>query len=261
MSTLAWKRRLGRLQAVLPRSSNRRVVLLYHSIGDSPWAVTEAQFRSQMQWLARNTRVEQLDGLLEDEATAGLRVAITFDDGYASLADLAAGILRDAGMSATVYLNTSLIDESGGRASNPAIGHYPGETFLTWAGVSKLRDCDWTLGSHGMQHVDLTALPADRIAAELAGSRQCLETRYGTPCRHFAYTWGRNDATVRAAVREAGYQFAAAAVHGPIPRAPDRFALPRINVHHDYTLDDFAAIVRGDWDFLGVWQAWRSRRH
>jgi len=261
MSTLAWKRRLGHLQRALPRSPNRRVVLLYHSVGNSQWAVTEAQFCSQVQWLEQNARVEPVDKLLEDATTPGLRVAITFDDGYASLADPAARILQDAGMSATVYLNTALIEETGGRTSDPTIGHYPGETFLNWTGVSKLRDCGWTLGSHGMEHLELTVLPANRVAAELAGSRQCLESRFGTPCRHFAYTWGRNSPAVRKAVQEAGYAYAAAAVHGPVPRAPDRFAVPRINVHHDYSIDDFAAIVRGDWDFLGVWQAWRSRRH
>ena len=260
MSTLAWKRRFGQLQRALPRLPDRRVVLLYHSVGTSPWAVTETQFRAQVQWLERNARVEALDALLEDAATEGLRVAITFDDGYASLTDPITHILQDAGMSATVYLNTALIDETGGRASDPALGHYPDEIFLSWNGASKLRDRGWTIGSHGMEHLDLTALPSDRVAAELAGSRQCLEKRFGTSCRHFAYTWGRNSKEVRDAVREAGYEFAAAAVHRPLSGSDDRFAFPRVNIHHDYSIEDFVAIVRGDWDFLGIWQAWRNRR-
>jgi len=235
-------------------------VLLYHSVGDTPWAVSEPAFREQVRWLGTCAQVEDLDRLLQDDASPGLRVAITFDDGYSSLAGPAARILREAGLSATVYLNTALIEELQGRRSDPAAGHYPDETFMTWREVETLREFGWTLGSHGQEHLDLTAQPADRVAEELSGSRQCLESRLGAPCRHFAYTWGRNTPALRKAVKDAGYQYAAAAVHGPLQRSFDPLAFPRVNIHRDYTLDDFAAIVRGDWDFLGPWQAWRNRR-
>ena len=111
-----------------------------------------------------------------------------------------------------------------------------------------------------MQHVDLTVQSRDRVTSELVGSRQTIESRLGVQCRHFAYTWGRNSSEVREAVRDAGYEFAAAAVHGPLTGSADRFAFPRVNIHHDYSIEDFVAIVRGDWDFLGTWQAWRNRR-
>lgn len=260
MSSLPWKRRIGRLHRRVQHSGDRRLVLLYHSVGDSPWAVKEEQFRLQVNWLEKNSRVESLDALLRDPVTPGLRVAITFDDGYSSLAAPGARILSDAGMTATVYLNTAEIDETRGRPSDAEAGHYPDEVFLTWAGVHDLQSLGWIIGSHGMQHVDLTVQSRDRVTAELIGSRQTIESRLGVRCRHFAYTWGRNSTGVREAVRDAGYEFAAAAVHGPLSGSADRFAFPRVNIHHDYSIEDFVAIVRGDWDFLGTWQAWRNRR-
>ena len=59
---------------------------------------------------------------------------------------------------------------------------------------------------------------------------------------------------MRSAVQAAGYRYAAAAVHGAVRTGFDRYAIPRINVQRDYSIADFAAIVRGDWDFLGWWQ-------
>jgi len=260
MNRFAWKRRIGRLRGRLRQSINRRMVLLYHSVGDSPWAVREAEFDSQVRWLAQHATVESLDGLLQDSSTPGLRVAITFDDGYGSLAATAAQILRVAGMTATVYLNTAFIDETLGHPSVAEAGHYPGERFLTWAEVFRLRELGWIIGSHGMEHLDLTCQPPERLRNELAGSRLAIESKLGAPCRHFAYTWGRHNAEVREAVRDTGYEFAAAALHGPLSGSSDRFAFPRVNIHHDYSIEDFAAIVHGDWDFLGTWQAWRNRR-
>jgi peptidoglycan/xylan/chitin deacetylase (PgdA/CDA1 family) len=258
MNTLPWKRRIGGIAGHLPRSRDRRVVLLYHSVGDSPWAVREADFREQMRWLG-HAKVCALDALLHDDVSTGLRVALTFDDGYASLAHTAADILSAAGMTATVYLNAGLLDEHTHHRSEAGNGHYPDETFLSWADVHGLRALGWTIGSHGMEHLNLTALPPDRVVSELTVSKATIEERTGVPCAHFSYTWGRNDASLRSAVRDSGYRYAAAAIHGAVRRGCDPYAVPRINIHRDYSIEDFAAIVRGDWDFLGWWQRVKSR--
>jgi peptidoglycan/xylan/chitin deacetylase (PgdA/CDA1 family) len=260
MNTLLWKRRIGEVAGHLPRFGGRRVVLLYHSVGDSPWAVREADFREQVHWLDKlNAEVCSLDALLRDEMSRGVRVALTFDDGYASLADIAADILSAASMTATVYLNAGLIDQHSRRLADVSAGHYPAETFLSWEDVRRLRAQGWTIGSHGVEHLDLTMLPPDRVASELADSKAMIEERTGISCDHFSYTWGRNSAPLRSAVKEAGYRYAAAAVHGAVKPGFDPLAIPRINIHRDYSIEDFSAIVRGNWDFLGWWQRARSR--
>jgi hypothetical protein len=33
--------------------------------------------------------------------------------------------------------------------------------------------------------------------------------------------------------------------------AIDRYRIPRADIRRDYTLEDFKAVVRGDWDYLG----------
>lgn len=241
---------------LLKRHGPRKAILLYHSIGDSPWALNKAMFLAQVEWLHSNSVIQPLENLLANHQTGGLEVAITFDDGYASLME-AAEILGKYNASATVYLNTAWIGEDSGRASDESLGHYPGERFLTWAQVETLRNAGWTIGSHGVEHLDLTTSPPDRVERELHESRLTVEDRLGISCEHFSYTWGRYDARLQAAVQEAGYATAVSGRHGPVSEDFDPFAIPRINVQCDYTPDDFIAILRGDWDYLGWWRRLR----
>ena len=52
-------------------------------------------------------------------------------------------------------------------------------------------------------------------------------------------------------MRQCGYRYAAGGRHGALRPDFDPMAFPRINIAQDYSLEDFRAIVRGDWDYLG----------
>lgn len=250
------KRALGRLGRLVPRSPQRRIVLLYHAVGDSPWALSRESFATQVAWLAESAVIRPLSDMLQQPETAGLEVAITFDDGYRSVL-MAGEILDDYGAGATVYLNTGWVGETSSKGSVPEKGHYPEEQFLTWDEVKVLQRAGWSIGSHGVEHLDLTISPPVCVERELRESRLTVEDRLGTCCEHFSYTWGRYDAALQKAVQEAGYATAVAAKHGPVKDNVDPFAIPRINVQCDYTPDDFFAILRGDWDYLNWWQGLR----
>ncbi|HTQ98635.1 MAG TPA: polysaccharide deacetylase family protein [Candidatus Acidoferrum sp.] len=257
MSHLHWKRQLGRLSSLWPPASPRRAILLYHALGPLPPAVTVERFRAQLDWLATHAALVSLETLLTSPQTAGLQVALTFDDGYASLHDDVAPLLPQCG--ATVYVNSGRIDDSVRQASEPAQGHYPREHFLLWGEVKSLEQAGWIVGSHGVEHTDLTAVDGARVDDELQRSRAMIEARLQQPCAHFAYTWGRFTPQLQQRVKAAGYRSAASGLHGPLTVASDRFALPRIDVRADYELDDFIAAVSGAWDFLGYKQRlWRA---
>lgn len=254
---LAWKRRVGRLAKRSGAHEDRRVILLYHSVGSAPSAIAPAAYAEQVRWLVENASILSLEDILDPGPRSGLSAAITFDDGYRGMHDHAAPILANHGLAATVYLSTSLIDERQHRKSDVAEGLYPGDEFLCWDEVLRLRDLGWVIGSHGTDHIDLTQQAPDVVRNNVAQSRSAIERRMGAPCRHFAYTWGRFNRRVRDAVVDAGYASAAAGIHGAVDPRSDRFALPRIDVRSDYQLNDFAALLRGDWDFLRYSQALR----
>lgn len=247
---LAAKRMLGAIGRAVPRAPQRRVILLYHSIGQTPWALSTDVFREQMAWLASVGTFKTLKELIAGNASDPLQVSITFDDGYVSLVDRAMPILSDVNAHATVFLNTGWIDDSTHRRSDQALGHYPGEHFLLWKEVGELVAHGWSIGSHGVDHLDLTRENDERVVPELVNSKSKIENIVGSACSGFAYTWGRNTPRLQNHVMQAGYKFALAGTHGPLGDNCNLFAIPRINVATEYTLADFKAIVAGDWDYL-----------
>lgn len=257
---LAAKRALGSIYGRIPRIAPRRIVLLYHSLGRSPLALSAQDFRRQMEWLVQNADVVPLMEMLAGRPTAPLQAAVTFDDGYASLHDVALPILAQAGAVATVFLTTGSIGADIRQASDPMRGHYPDDEFMLWREAEALAAAGWGIAPHGVEHLDLTRQPEDRVRSELTQSRARIGETLGQPVPVFAYPWGRHSGEVRRLTAEAGYTHAVAGIHGPVTENSDPFAIPRIDIARDYTLDDFKAIVRGDWDYLGWLQRARAAR-
>lgn len=255
---LTLKRKLGAAWRLYPRAARRRVILLYHSIGDSPLAVSLATFRAQIEWLSAHGEIVPLQKLLAGTSAAPLQVAITFDDGYASLYSAALPLLKEHGAVASVFLNTGWIGADTRRFSDPALGHYPREQFLVWHEVAALASASWEIGSHGVDHLNLIAESDAVVARELEMSRRHIENAVARCSPVFSYTWGRHSAHLRRLVAAAGYNHAVAGVHRPLGARDNAFALPRLNIERDYTPDDFKAIVRGDWDYLGWVQGGRA---
>jgi len=234
-------------------------VLVYHSVGTTPWAVSEADFRSQIEWLRTTATIVTLDQLLAGHRTDPLQVAITFDDGYLSLHDVALPILKAAGAVATVFAVTGCVTMGWDRrASDDALGHYPREFFLSWLELRRLAEEGWSVGSHGVAHLDLTIAREETAREELASSKAAIEASLSVPCTTFSYTWGRHTAALRRLVGQTGYRYAVSSRHAPVRADDDMLAIPRINIPKEYTIDDFKSVVCGDWDYIGWTQRVRA---
>jgi peptidoglycan/xylan/chitin deacetylase (PgdA/CDA1 family) len=83
------------------------------------------------------------------------------------------------------------------------------------------------IGAHSRTHPSLAALPADRLAEEIAGSRSDLEALLERPVTSFAYPHGSHSRAVRQVVREAGFDVACASMEGAVRQGEPPFALPR----------------------------------
>ena len=114
-------RRLARVAQRLPARRPRAVVLVYHRIGTGaidPWQLTvdPEVFAGQMETLARDwspmSLVELVDGFRRRRLPER-GVAVTFDDGYADNLEVAAPILLEHAIPATLFVATDLIDAGG----------------------------------------------------------------------------------------------------------------------------------------------------
>jgi len=263
VNSLKWKRRIAQIyQFSFQKNQSRDIILIYHAVGDGPWAISANNFKKQMQWLKANVDIVSLTTLLSTPAEKNkTRVAITFDDGYACLYDVVLPILQAEDVTAAVYINTGWMGncEESRKDSNQNLGHYPGEKFLTWDEVRILSQNSWEIGSHGVDHINLTKQTEETIKQELILSKLTIENQIKKPCIHFAYTWGQHNELVRNNVCDAGYHHATAAHHGTISVNDDPCTLPRMNVAIEYMQTDFENMVKGHWDFLGHIHHWKKK--
>jgi peptidoglycan/xylan/chitin deacetylase (PgdA/CDA1 family) len=96
-------------------------ILMYHRIAEAPYdpwrlAVSPARFEAQVAWLKRRRTVLPLQVFAELHRLGRLprnAVAITFDDGYACNAQVAAPVLEALGVPATVFLTTAALSVPG----------------------------------------------------------------------------------------------------------------------------------------------------
>jgi peptidoglycan/xylan/chitin deacetylase (PgdA/CDA1 family) len=127
------------------------------------------------------------------------RIALSFDDGLASVAENALPILREAGAVATLFLTTGHVGGHNDWADQPSWA--PKLPMLSWDAVESLAAAGWEIQSHTVRHPDLRALDDDALEAELCGASDEIERRLGRHPDQLAFPYGRHDARVLHAAR------------------------------------------------------------
>lgn len=219
-------------------AANDLLVLCYHAISED-WpaalSVTPREFEFQIGLLAsRGYRGATLtDAVLRD--AGGKLVAITFDDGYRSVNELARPVLERHGFPATVFVPTRLVGTAP-RLSWPGIEGWldgPHEHELEPMSVPELRELagrDWEIGSHTLTHPHLPLLGDEELRDQLATSRRECAELTGTECRSIAFPYGAVDARVLREAQAAGYSVGA--LLAASLQRPSDFACPRLGVYH-----------------------------
>ena len=222
------------------------LVLCYHAVSPG-WpadlSVTPDAFAAQLEELHRRG----YGGITFTEAvetrSRARRVAVTFDDAFASVVTLARPVLDALAWPATIYAVTGFADAGGEPLAWDGIDHWRHTSdaaelaSLGWPALAALRDAGWEVGSHTVTQPRLTGLAEDRLQCELTDSRAAVAAALGTDCPSIAYPYGDVDARVVAAARRAGYRTGAA-----LParwHAPRPLEHPRVGVYHPDDLRRF----------------------
>ena len=214
------------------------LVLCYHAVSDS-WpaelSIEPDAFERQLRELAvRGYQATTVRRAIADPP-AERTLAVTFDDAYRSVLDVARPILDRLGMPASVYVPTAWPERREPMAW-PGIDRWLGGPHehelrcMTWAELRALADAGWDVGSHTRSHPRLPDLADDELDTELAGSRADCEAGLGRPCDSLAYPYGAVDERVVEAAGRAGYSYALS-----LPRslhAPRPLCWPRVGVYH-----------------------------
>lgn len=169
------------------------------------------------------------------EGGAGRRVAVTFDDAYRSVCELALPILDRLGLPGTVFVPTAHVD-SEAPMSWPGIDRWiggPHEGEMLCVRREQLHELDrhgWEIGAHTHTHPRLSQLGAAELRDELERPRRLLSAWLGKPCHSLAYPYGDFSPRVTDATRAAGYSSAATLTASSPTR--DSLLFPRVGVYH-----------------------------
>lgn len=230
-----------------PSTTDHAVILLYHHVADNTPASTSvrpARFAEHLDWLAANGyRVlpleDLLDRLLKGPGVPDRSVAITFDDAWLSVHEIAAPMLAERGWPFTVFVNTGAVDAREG-------------PVMSWDQLRSLESFGGSIGSHSASHDHLPARGDDesiadwraRIDADLAQAVDRIEQEIGIVPRSFAYPYGEDSAALADGV---GRRHAYGLVQrsGAVGPDSDPLALPRFPMAVGFDgLDRFERAVR-----------------
>ena len=194
------------------------LVLCYHAVSESfpsELSVGPERLEAQLRLLIERGYEGVTFAEAVENGAGGRKVAVTFDDAYLSVRDLAFPILSRLGLRGTVFAPTEYVGIDG-PMSWPGIDDWVGGPHerelrpMSWEDLRGLADAGWEVGSHTRTHPRLTEVDDDgALALELDGSRQACEDRLGRSCPSLAYPYGDVDDRVVAAARAAGYRQAA----------------------------------------------------
>jgi peptidoglycan/xylan/chitin deacetylase (PgdA/CDA1 family) len=194
----AWQRAAGS-----PSPARHGRILTYHAIGTPEYGVNDLRPRD----FERHLQIALDDGWsfatpAEVIAEPDKRqIALTFDDGLASVLANALPVLRHHGIPATAFVVTGWAD-----------GQVPDDwrrIALDWRGLSALQDGGMTLASHSVTHSDFGRLEPGEARRELEISRERLHQVLGVETSEFAIPMGQSrnwTAAAGLAAAEAGYR-------------------------------------------------------
>jgi peptidoglycan/xylan/chitin deacetylase (PgdA/CDA1 family) len=208
-------------------------VLCYHRVGGplelGVTRVGRSVFARQMRALARwgwstLTLGEFAQHWQRGVVPSGNQVLLTFDDGYASLAEHAYPVLADLGFTATTFVITDYV----GRANTWDVRYtWRRLRHLDWPTIERWTERGFDFASHGAAHRRLTWLDDAAAADELKRSREALVGRLGAGAGHaIAYPFGAADKRVERLAAAAGYGLGFGGVRGDsgsplhLPRVP-----------------------------------------
>jgi peptidoglycan/xylan/chitin deacetylase (PgdA/CDA1 family) len=226
-------------------------ILLYHSVSDygppelARFRVTPAAFRLQLHYLEElGYHSISLDdwaaSLVGGAKLRGRPVIITFDDGYRNFIENAWPILQGVNCSATIFVVTGKI---GQKANWENVARQL--ELLSWDELGELRRQGACIASHGISHTDFLQLSREDVLREGRDARATLRERLGIEVSAIAFPYGNSNASVRAALVEAGYSIGVSCRVGMSTLADDPMNLPRIEVFGDDDLDSFAHKICG----------------
>jgi peptidoglycan/xylan/chitin deacetylase (PgdA/CDA1 family) len=213
-------------------------ILMYHNIANIPPGSNQLQkgltvstndFEQQLNYLEEKGYQTVLMSDLFKALYHGYKlplkpIILTFDDGYNNAYYNAFTILKKYKSKGSFYIITSLIGQPG---------------RLSWNEIKDMNNQGMEIGSHTMNHPDLSGQSSDIIISESGNSKTIIEDKIGRKIYSFCYPAGAYRPEFFDILKNQGYLLTLTTHNGTIEDSNHPFELPRIRIPGGITLDSF----------------------
>jgi|GEM_PF-374156 len=219
---------ISNIKKIVPPAKQNKIpsipVLEYHHIRDFTdksdgnnyyTSVSPALFQSQMKYLKNaGYRTISWDDYLAGKKTAK-SIIITFDDGDEDAYTQAYPVLQNFGFQGVFYVIAGFINQP---------------DYLTADQIKEMSNNGMTIGSHTLDHCDLTKIDQSAVPNELSASKAAIENVIGKPVTNFCYPFGGYNKVIISMVEQAGYLTATSTREAGPGAFQNNLAIPRVTV-------------------------------
>ena len=204
-------------KVLIPSAS--RVILAYHDVSEinSPqyselYSTKPGRFFEQIEFLQQNFNLVSLDEIISANSSVKPMVAITFDDGFLSVKELALKFLKAQNIPFAVFLNQTAIKENylPYDQFDEINRRYKTQVYLNANDIRDLHKDGVIIGSHTSNHRTIANCDEKILGEEIDENKKFLEDLIGEKVLHFAIPYGKkehyNEKSV-AHCQTAGHQF------------------------------------------------------
>jgi len=215
-------------------------VLAYYSFSKnkpSKISITQDDFKAQMKYLKENgyhvITLDQLLGFFDyQEQVPEKSVAITFDDGWISVYEIAFPILKKYGFPATIFIYTDFI--GGGKA-------------MSWKQIKELSEAGFDIQCQTKTHRNLTVLRKKEsfreyfksLEMEISYPKKVIKKKLNKECEYLAYPYGKTNNLVIAMLKKHGYRAAFTVDKKSNPFFTDKYKINRSAIYGEYDIEKF----------------------
>lgn len=229
---------------------HKLLIIYYHEIvkngnGFSYQKIEIEKFEDQMKFLKEN----RYNTLFFSELSAGLperALIVSFDDGFRTVYENAAPIMKKYGIKGNVYLPTGYIDKE--------------KQFMTWNMLKELyANRQFEMQAHTNSHLDIRTLGRKEMAEEIRNSNEIFQKELNYIPEAFCIPFGTYDRKSLALLKELGkYKYILGSHYGRQREARlESGVLARIGISNDDDMEAFQKKLLGKYDWKGPLQRLR----
>jgi peptidoglycan/xylan/chitin deacetylase (PgdA/CDA1 family) len=204
------------------------VILMWHDIQPHEVSV----FSAQLEWLSKNRAIVTAEEIVASHHRGS--VALSFDDGYASVYEVVLPLLEKFEIPATVFVASGFVGQPG-HVSRQQLDVLAASPYVT-------------VGAHTRTHARLGTLSATDQSSEVTGGKEDLEQMLGQPVSLFAYPFGKRSDVGSAGEtisRDARFLAAFSTERGCLSDTCDRFWVPRVGVSGSFLVPQIEGFLNG----------------